>query len=162
MLSTKNIRMKAGKLGPKFIGPFKIIKCVGDSAYQLELPTLYDKLHPTFHVSLLEEYVAKEGQEPDNYPSGELPELSEDEDQEWEVEAIVDHKGNKNLKYLIKWKDWPDDHNTWLPEYPNLQNSSEILESYKRNHNLIDQPPQLPRSSKGRSKRRGRPRKIRV
>ena len=64
MLSTKNIKLKAGKLSLKFIGPFKILKCISESAYKLELPSLYKKLHLIFHVSLLEEYIPRKGIEP--------------------------------------------------------------------------------------------------
>ena len=63
----------------------------------------------------------------------------DDEEQEWEVEAIVDHRQdgrNKERQYLIKWKAWPEDHNTWLPAFPNLENSKELLKSYDRNHGL--------------------------
>ena len=65
MLSIKNLRIKVRKLTPKFIGPFKIFEYVGNSAYKLELLSIYTRLYPTFYVSLLEEYVAKKGQEPD-------------------------------------------------------------------------------------------------
>jgi hypothetical protein len=161
MLSTKNIKLKTGKLSPKFIGPFQILECVGESAYKLKLPSLYDKLHPTFHVSLLEEYVPRKGQEPHLYTSGELPELSdEDDDQEWEVESIVDHQQSgrgKIRKYLIKWKSWPDDHNTWLPAYPNLENAKELLDVYNRNHGLSSAPSQKVLKTGDPPKRHGRP-----
>ena len=81
-MSIKNIKLQASKLAPKFIGPFKILEYIGQSAYKLELLTLYERLHPTFHVSLLEEYVAKKGQEPYFYTSGELPELSDNDDEQ--------------------------------------------------------------------------------
>ena len=61
MLSTRNIKLKAGKLALKYIGPFKILQCIGHLAYKLELPTLYNCLYLIFYVSLLEEYVAKKG-----------------------------------------------------------------------------------------------------
>ena len=61
MLSIKNLRIKVRKLTPKFIGPFKILKCVGNSAYKLELLSIYIRLYPTFYVSFLEEYIAKKG-----------------------------------------------------------------------------------------------------
>ena len=35
-----------------------------------------------FYVSLLKEYVAKKGQEPYFYTSGELPELSDNDDEQ--------------------------------------------------------------------------------
>ena len=96
---TKNLKLKPGKLAPKFIGPFKILECIGESVYKLELPSLYNRLYLTFHISLLEEYVAKKGQDPDLYLTGEFPELADDdEEQEWEVEAIVDYKQDGRYK----------------------------------------------------------------
>ncbi len=64
MLLTKNIKLKTGKLGLKFIGPFKIREYISKSAYELELLSLYKKLYLTFHVSLLEEYIPRKGIEP--------------------------------------------------------------------------------------------------
>jgi hypothetical protein len=92
MLSTKNIKLKARKLAPKYVKPFKILQCVKELAYKLKLLILYNRLYLIFYISLLEEYVAKKGQKPYLYPSGELPELLDDnKEQEWEVEAIVDY-----------------------------------------------------------------------
>jgi hypothetical protein len=82
LLLTRNLKFKVGKLTPKFISPFKILKCIRESAYKLELLSLYNRLHPTFHVSLLEEYVSKRGQEPYLYTSGELPELADDDEEQ--------------------------------------------------------------------------------
>jgi hypothetical protein len=42
-----------GKLPPHFIGPFKILKRVGQVAYQLELPNHLTDVHDVFHVSQL-------------------------------------------------------------------------------------------------------------
>jgi hypothetical protein len=41
------------KLSPRFIGPFKIPKRVGEVAYQLELPDHLAYVHDVFHVSQL-------------------------------------------------------------------------------------------------------------
>jgi hypothetical protein len=41
------------KLSPRFIGPFLILKQVGEVAYQLELPDHLADLHDVFHVSQL-------------------------------------------------------------------------------------------------------------
>ena len=64
MLLTKNIKLKVGKLSLKFIGPFKILKYIGESTYKLALLSLYKKLYLTFYVLLLEEYIPRKGIEP--------------------------------------------------------------------------------------------------
>ncbi|KAK5775707.1 hypothetical protein PVK06_043639 [Gossypium arboreum] len=47
---------KKGKLSPRFIGPYRIIKRIGPVAYQLELPPELDRIHDVFHVSMLRQY----------------------------------------------------------------------------------------------------------
>jgi hypothetical protein len=42
-----------GKLSPRFIGPFLILKRVGKVVYQLELPDHLADVHNVFHVSQL-------------------------------------------------------------------------------------------------------------
>jgi hypothetical protein len=59
MLLIKNIKLKVGKLSLKFIGPFKILKCISKSTYKLLLLSLYKRLYLTFYVLLLEEYVPR-------------------------------------------------------------------------------------------------------
>jgi hypothetical protein len=42
-----------GKLAPRYVGPFNIIDCKGEVAYQLELPPQLSDVHNVFHVSQL-------------------------------------------------------------------------------------------------------------
>ncbi|GKA09762.1 hypothetical protein Tco_0689195 [Tanacetum coccineum] len=51
---------KRGKLNPRFVGPFKVIKRVGDVAYKLELPEELSRVHNMFHVSNLKKCHADE------------------------------------------------------------------------------------------------------
>nr|GFB48434.1 putative reverse transcriptase domain-containing protein [Tanacetum cinerariifolium] len=51
---------KRGKLNPRYVGPFKLIKRVGSVAYKLELPEELSRVHNTFHVSNLKKYYANE------------------------------------------------------------------------------------------------------
>ncbi|XP_052874647.1 uncharacterized protein LOC128280513 [Gossypium arboreum] len=47
---------RKGKLSPRFIGPYRILRRVGLIAYQLELPLELDWIHNVFHVSMLRRY----------------------------------------------------------------------------------------------------------
>ena len=51
---------KRGKLGPRIIGPFKIIARVGKVAYRLELLEELSQIHNTFHVSQLRKFIVDE------------------------------------------------------------------------------------------------------
>ena len=47
---------KRGKLAPRYIGPFEILKRVGTVAYRLVLPPCLSSVHEVFHVSMLWKY----------------------------------------------------------------------------------------------------------
>ena len=47
---------KRGKLSPRFIGPFEILKRVDTVAYRLALPPSMSGVHEVFHVSRLRRY----------------------------------------------------------------------------------------------------------
>ncbi|XP_070036353.1 uncharacterized protein [Nicotiana tomentosiformis] len=48
---------KKGKLSPRYIGPYKIIRRVGQVTYELDLPSNLESVHPVFHVSILRKYI---------------------------------------------------------------------------------------------------------
>jgi hypothetical protein len=52
MIGTRRFMVK-GKLALRYVGPFKIIDCKGEVAYQLELPLELSDVHDVFHVSQL-------------------------------------------------------------------------------------------------------------
>ncbi|GJS79199.1 putative reverse transcriptase domain-containing protein [Tanacetum coccineum] len=51
---------KWGKLNPRYVGPLKVLKKVGEVAYKLELPEELSRVHNTFHVSNLKKCYADE------------------------------------------------------------------------------------------------------
>ena len=65
---------KKGKLSPRFIGPYEVIKKVGPVAYCLALPLELEKIHNVFHVSMLRRYRS----DPSHVVSSETIELRPD------------------------------------------------------------------------------------
>ena len=99
------------KLSDRRHGPFLILEDLGRGAYKLKLPETW-KIHPVFHENLLTPYQAP-GFENQKKKSPAPPDLIEGEE-EWEVETILDsRKHRKTIEYLIKWKDYPQEENTW-------------------------------------------------
>ena len=86
-----------------------------------------------FHASLLSPYRFTESYGP-SFPSPP-PDIIDDEE-EYEVEAILSHKGpNAHRRYLTAWKGYPSSENTWEPEV-NLRHSPTLLKCYKLEHGL--------------------------
>ena len=87
MLNAKNISTKrpSKKLGAKLYGPFIVLEKKGSRAYKLEISPRW-KIHPVFHVLLVEPYRAS------NRPNREQPPrdpVEIEEDLACEVERIV-------------------------------------------------------------------------
>lgn len=122
------------KLSHKRVGPFTILKKIGNVAYKLDLPPTWSGLHPVFHVSMLEPWTdplsgTKEPRDEQPPP----PDLI-DHAEEWEVEQILDHRTYRRQKqYLVKWKGYPLHEATWEPT-ANLQNAQEVLDAYLMHH----------------------------
>ena len=87
MLNTKNIRTKrlTKKFSPRLYGPFKVLEKRGNRAFKLDISPRW-KIHPVFHVLLLEPY--KVSDRPNREQPPREPEDVEG-DMEWEVEKIV-------------------------------------------------------------------------
>ncbi|GKF03484.1 hypothetical protein Tco_0030407 [Tanacetum coccineum] len=49
---------KKGKLAPRYVGPFEILKRIGLVVYRLRLPEELSGVHDTFHVSNLKKCLA--------------------------------------------------------------------------------------------------------
>ena len=61
-----------------------------------------------------------------------------DKEEEYEIEWILKHRGTpKNCFYLIRWKGYTVEEDTWLQE-SDLEHAAEILNTYKRR---IKHPP---------------------
>ncbi|KAF1324834.1 hypothetical protein FI667_g9636, partial [Globisporangium splendens] len=81
LLSTANLpehavsNLGSSKLLPRFIGPFKVVKCNGD-AYTLDIPTRM-RLHPTFYVGRLKPYLPSGSADPTRSSANDQADLED-------------------------------------------------------------------------------------
>ena len=127
ILKVKNLRSIRPnvKLNNKFAGPFTVSDIIGTQAYRLQLPPLYRAIHPVFHISLLEPYHRREGEEPPPHP------MIIEGEEEYQVEAIrADRIRYRKQQFLVKWEGYGEDENTWEPA-EHLENAGEALAEYR-------------------------------
>jgi len=125
-LLTKNLRTRrpTKKLDHVKVGPFFISKQISPVNYRLTLPK-DAKIHPVFHISLLEPADPRTPVQKDFHYQVE-------EETEWEVEKIIQHrKTRQGDEYLVKWLGYPDSENTWEP-ITHLTNCRQLLQQYRR------------------------------
>src|SRR5260370_2350612 len=109
------------KLKDKYDGPYRILRKINAVSYELELPEEQraNGVHPVFHVSKLRKFIPRLDTFADDAGNDvpAPPALLDDEGYEqWEVGKVLDKKRARNkVKYLIKWKGYSEDHNTWEP-----------------------------------------------
>ena len=102
------------KLSHRRLGPFTVERKVGNGAYWLHLPLSMKRIHPVFNVVKLTP--APDDPIPGRrMPPPPPPEIIDGEE-EWVVEDILDSKIiNQKLQYLVKWKGFGVEHNSWEP-----------------------------------------------
>lgn len=120
-LLRRNIKTKrpSDKLDHKKIGPFKILRKLSGVSYELSLPPTM-RIHPIFHISLLEPAPASARLDTNT--------TVEDHEPEYEVERIIDSRNN-DTEYLVKWKGYGHSENTWEP-VSNLGNCQQLLDQF--------------------------------
>jgi hypothetical protein len=108
---------KRGKLGPRYIGPFRVLQRVGKVAYRLELPPELERIHNTFHVSQLRKCLADETA---LVPLGDIVVDEARNYVETPVEirdTKVKHLRNKSIKQvLVQWRHRKGSDLTWEAE----------------------------------------------
>ena len=124
-LDTKNIQIKqpSVKLGPKQLGPYKVIEWIRDLDYWLKLPSAL-KVHNVFHIDQLFLYISNE-QNGLRLPPPELVEV--DSKEEYEVKEVLDSWiCQRCLEYLVWWKGHSEGEDSWEPA-TNLGNVQESV-----------------------------------
>ena len=91
LLSSKTLNL-AGirKLITRFVGPFRVMECIGKTTYRLDLRGGFKDVHNVFHQSQLKKHI----------PGGSFanpPEPIQVEGEEpFEVEALIQHRSRGN------------------------------------------------------------------
>jgi hypothetical protein len=103
-------------LKPRFYGPYRVIRRVGDVEYELEL-TEGSKIHNKFHVSCLKKAV---GQQINT--SKELPPLDEEGQLELVLEEVLEQRERRLRnrvinECLIRWRGLLVENTTWEGEH---------------------------------------------
>ena len=96
---------KKGKLSPKYVRPFKIIKRIGPLAYRLALPNSMTGVHDVFHISMLCKYIRS----PSSVLQYQEIEVTPEVKYEVQPEKILDRQEkelrNKKIPLVkVQWK----------------------------------------------------------
>ena len=132
-LSTENLRLTRAsrKLSERWLGPYKITRLVGPNAVELRLPRSM-RIHPVVNVSRIKPYRERLEGQPVSRP-GPVS-VTEDRDNEWEVDFIVDSRyKNRQLEYLVHWKGYDDSDRTWEPRN-HLSHAQDVVRDFHRLH----------------------------
>ena len=114
----------AEKLKPRFYGPYRVTRRIGEVAYELELPT-GSRIHNMFHVSCLKKALGQQVT-----ATEELPPTNDEGHLLLQPEAILDTR-ERQLRsrlvkeYLVRWRNLSDEDATWdsekILQHPSLQ-----------------------------------------
>jgi hypothetical protein len=141
-LNVKNFRVRklCKKLTDRYIRLFKMSKFVDFNIYELKFPKIYERLHRTFPILLLESYSRRKGEKPPRP-------IDLDKKNRFQIKSIRKKRDSKeNLQFLIKWQGYLEYNNIWKPlDY--LDDCKDFIEEFRmRNervkyakHSLIEQ-----------------------
>ncbi|XP_070040992.1 uncharacterized protein [Nicotiana tomentosiformis] len=108
---------KRGKLNPRYIGPYRIIRKVGQVAYELDLPSDLEFVHPVFHVSMVHKCIG----DPSRIVSVDDVQVTEQLSYEETPIAILDRKvqrlrTNDVVSVKVLWRNNNVEEMTWEAE----------------------------------------------
>jgi len=129
LLSTKDLVFKerpSKKLTERYVGPYTIKEVVSSNAVKLRLPSLM-RIHPVVNVSRIVRYKEQiKGQKKEEGKPVEVERV-----EEWEVEKILNKKKMRRVeKYLIRWKGFTAEGDTWERK-ENLKNAEELIKEFE-------------------------------
>ncbi|WMV37997.1 hypothetical protein MTR67_031382 [Solanum verrucosum] len=126
---------KKGKLSPRYVGLYKILKRVGKVAYELEVPTELAAVHPIFHISLLKKCVG----DPTSIVPLEIVVMKDSLTYEEVPVDILDRQvrrlRNKEVTSVkVLWRNQSVDGATWEAEAAIKAKNSKVAGGTERHH----------------------------
>ena len=108
---------KKGKLSPRYVGPYEVVKRIGVVAYELALPETMSAIHNTFHISMLKKCVSN----PELVIEPQVVQIQANLSYEEQPIQILDRKvkklRNKEIALVkVLWKNHRVEEATWEPE----------------------------------------------
>jgi hypothetical protein len=92
------------------------------------LPTSWNRVHPVFNVVLLSPF-KEASYSIQRTPSPPGP-IQVDDHPEFKVEEVLaSRRRGRGIQYLIKWKGYDHNENTWEPK-GNVDNAPELIETF--------------------------------
>ena len=135
LLSTKDLVFKerlSKKLTERYVGPYVIEEIVSSNVVKLRLPSSM-RIHPVVNISWIVRY--KEQIKEQKKEEGKPVEVEGVE--EWEVEKILNKKKMRGVeKYLIRWKGFTAEGDTWERK-ENLKNAEELIKEFERGEVVV-------------------------
>ena len=130
LLSTKDLVFKerpTKKLMERYVRPYVIEEVVSTNVVKLRLPSSM-RIHPVVNVSRIVRYKKQiKGQKKEEGKPVEIKGV-----EEWEVEKILNKKKIRGVeKYLIRWKEFMAEGDTW-EKRENLKNAEELIEEFEQ------------------------------
>ena len=129
LLSTKDLVFKerpSKKLMERYVGPYAVEEVVSSNAVKLWLPSSI-RIHLVINVSQIIRYKEQvKGQKKEERKLVEVEGV-----EEWEVEKILNKKKMREIeKYLIRWKGFTAEGDTWERK-ENLKNAEELIKEFE-------------------------------
>ena len=97
------------KLRIRYMGSFRVLECIGKTAYRLDLRGRFKSMYNVFHVSLLKKHIPRSSSTNPSEP------IQIEGEEHFEVEALMQHKSRGNSQqYLIKWLGYGLEQDKWI------------------------------------------------
>ncbi|MBW0524450.1 hypothetical protein O181_064165 [Austropuccinia psidii MF-1] len=110
------------KMRESFVGPFTIIRLIGNNAVEVKLTEEFSRKHPVFPVRLVKPYFqTEEDKLPSRKKNPTPPDMVEVEDSPGPVSKIIMARkirlnGKDQRQYLVRFKNQTADKDKWLAE----------------------------------------------